>query len=443
MVKRATSAVEDMNNVNVVFNVSKNELFKLPDNYKTLHRKLKVSYRVESNKNDITPEILKGASVFVLAGPQEKFTETEFQYLKDYISEGGRLLLLLGEGGEINFNTNVNFLLEDYGMTINSDAVVRPQYYKYFHPKEALISGGIASDTMNNSLLEFSKSILTAFDFMDNKYKVEFVYPFGATMNIIQPSNVLLTTGPVVYPFNRPLAGYYQNEANGKLIAIGSGHMFQDKYITNEINTAIWDSIFGLILEDNFKFKSSDFNDLEINDYAIIPDTIYLAEQPKICLMDSLDYDIPADFKKLFDMGLHSINNDLLRDVINTYEKLDVQYEPLKIIKPQFEIPLPPLQLAVFQPIFSDLSAPPLELFDLDEAFSSEKAQITQLTNKCLSPALEGNNRRAVDEKELGYFIQECGRILKVCQDDQRMTAKEILNSISVKVAHYKKLDKE
>lgn len=93
---------------------------------------------------------------------------------------------------------------------------------------------------------------------------------------------------------------------------------------------------------------------MQINDYAIIPDTIYLAEQPKICLMDSLDYDIPADFKKLFDMALYSINNDLLRDVINTYEKLDVQYEPLKIIKPQFEIPLPPLQLAVRALFLSD-----------------------------------------------------------------------------------------
>ncbi|KAL1400979.1 hypothetical protein pipiens_006988 [Culex pipiens pipiens] len=432
-----------MNNITVVFNVSKNELFKLPDNYKTLHRKLKVNYRVESNKNDITPEILKGATVFVLAGPQEKFTETEFQYLKDYIAEGGRLLLLLGEGGEVQFNTNVNFLLEEYGMTINNDAVVRPQYYKYFHPKEALISGGIASDSLNNNLMEFSKSILTAFDFMDDKYKVEFVYPFGATMNVIQPSNVLMTTGPVVYPFNRPLAGYYQNEFNGKLAAIGSGHMFQDKYISNEINMAIWDSIFAMILEDNLKFKSSDFNDLEINDYAIIPDTIFMAEQPKICLMDSLDYEIPPDFKRLFDTALYSINNDLLRDVINTYAKLDVQYEQLKIIKPQFEIPLPPLQLAVFQPIFSDLAAPPLELFDLDEAFSSEKAQITQLTNKCLSPALENYRKEGVDEKELGYFVQECGRILKVCQDDQRMSAKEILNVISVKIAHYKKLDKE
>uniref|UniRef100_A0A182IQ74 Uncharacterized protein n=2 Tax=Anopheles atroparvus TaxID=41427 RepID=A0A182IQ74_ANOAO len=433
-----------MSSATILFNVSKNELFKLTDNYKTLHRKLKVNHRVESNKNDITPEILKTATVFVLAGPQEKFTETEFQYLKvpnDYINDGGRLLLLLGEGGEVQFNTNVNFLLEDYGMTINNDVVVRPQYYKYFHPKEALISGGVSCESINNLLLDSSKSILTSFDFMEDKYKVEFVYPFGATMNIISPSSVLLTTGPVVYPFNRPLAGYFQNQNNGKLVAIGSGHMFQDKYITNEVNTALWDSLFAMILQDEFKFKASDFNDLEINDYAVIPDTIYLAEQPKICLMDSLDYDIPADFKKLFDMSLYSINNDLLRDVISTYEKLDVQYEPLKIIKPQFEIPLPPLQLAVFQPIFSDLPAPPLELFDLDEAFSSEKVQITQLTNKCLSPAVEG--QQPVDEKELGYFIQECGRILKVCQDDQKMSPKEILNAISVKIAHYKKLDKD
>ncbi|XP_040167076.1 intraflagellar transport protein 52 homolog [Anopheles arabiensis] len=432
-----------MSSATILFNVSKNELFKLADNYKTLHRKLKVNHRVESNKSEITPEILKSATVFVLAGPQEKFTETEFQHLKDYINDGGRLLLLLGEGGEVQFNTNVNFLLEDYGMTINNDVVVRPQYYKYFHPKEALISGGVSCDTMNNLLLEGSKSILTSFDFMDDKYKVEFVYPFGATMNVISPANVLLTTGPVVYPFNRPLAGYYQNENNGKLVAIGSGHMFQDKYISNEVNTALWDSLLAMVLQDEFKFKPSDFNDLEINDYAVIPDTIYLAEQPKICLMDSLDYDIPADFKKLFDMSLYSINNDLLRDVIGTYEKLDVQYEPLKIIKPQFEIPLPPLQLAVFQPIFSDLAAPPLELFDLDEAFSSEKVQITQLTNKCLSPAHEGTHQRTVDEKELGYFIQECGRILKVCQDDQKMSPKEILNAISVKIAHYKKLDKD
>lgn len=73
------------------------------------------------NKGEINPEVLKSVKIFVLAGPQEKFTEAEFQYLKDYVMNGGNLLLMLGEGGETDyFNTNVNFLLEEYGMSINN-----------------------------------------------------------------------------------------------------------------------------------------------------------------------------------------------------------------------------------------------------------------------------------------------------------------------------------
>lgn len=37
----------------------------------------------------------------------------------------------------------------------------------------------------------------------------------------------------------------------------------------------------------------------------------------------------------------------------------------------------------VFPPSFRELSPPPLELFDLDETFSSEKARLAQITNKC------------------------------------------------------------
>lgn len=168
---------------------------------------------------------------------------------------------------------------------------------------------------------------------------------------------------------------------------------------------------------------------------------MYLADQPKICLVESFDCDIPADFKKLFDMTLYSINNDRLHEVIETYGKLNIDYEPLKIIKPQFELPLPPTQLATFPPIFSDLAPPPVELFDLDEAFSSEKSQITQLTNKCFQLS-DNKSFRAIDQKELEYFIRECGRILAISHDDQ-MTAKEILNSLSIKIANYKKLDKD
>lgn len=40
--------------------------------------------------------------------------------IRSFISEGGNVLVMLGEGGESNFNTNINFLLEEYGIMVNN-----------------------------------------------------------------------------------------------------------------------------------------------------------------------------------------------------------------------------------------------------------------------------------------------------------------------------------
>lgn len=294
--------------------------------------------------------------------------------------------------------------------------------------------------TMCKSLLQQSITTIP-FEFTDEKLKIQFVYPYGSTLNVRNPSNVLMTTGSVVYPFNRPIAGYYCNDKNGKILALGSGYMFEDKYITEDTNLAIWDYFITLLIGNDIRFSSYDFSEIEINDNKLIPDTIFMAEQPKVCLPESIEFDIPVDFKDMFDMRLHSINNDLLPDVIACYEHLNVKYEPLKLIKPQFEIPLPPLQLAVFPPAFSELQPPALELFDLDDAFSSDRLQLTQLTNKCL--AVAEDRKMQVDEKELEYFVLECGRILKVYHDAQTMSAKEVLHAMCTQIAQYKKLDRD
>ena len=63
---------------------------------------------------------------------------------------------------------------------------------------------------------------------------------------------------------------------------------------------------------------------------------------------------------------------------------------------------------------------PPLELFDLDETFSSEKARLVQITNKCT-------------EEDLEFYVRKCGDILGVTNKlpkDQQDT-KHILLSIS------------
>lgn len=44
------------------------------------------------------------------------------------------------------------------------------------------------------------------------------------------------------------------------------------------------------------------------------------------------------------------------------------------------------IHFQVFSPTFRDPPPPPLELFDLDEAFSSERSQLARLANKCLQP---------------------------------------------------------
>lgn len=96
----------------------------------------------------------------------------------------------------------------------------------------------------------------------------------------------------------------------------------------------------------------------------------------------------------------------------------------------------------VFPPVFSELPPPQLELYDLDEAFSSDRLQLTQFTNKCMAAA--GKNKTIVDEKELEYFILECGQILKVVNENQKITeAKEVLNIMCTQIAQYKKLDHE
>ncbi|XP_055372223.1 intraflagellar transport protein 52 homolog [Condylostylus longicornis] len=427
----------------VCFDISKNELFQLADNYKTLHRKIKVSWKVEQNDAELSKDVLSKANIFIISGPQDKFTEDEFNALKEFIENGGKLLVMLGEGGENAFNTNINFFLEDYGMFINNDTVLRPHYFKNFHPKECIIGGGIVCESMWRYLLN-EKIEKIDYEFTDEKYKIHFQYPYGATMNVSEPANILLTTGPVVYPFNRPLVGYYCNEKNGKILAIGSGHMFQDKYLTDKTNDIILDYFLNLLSNDDIKFTHLDFNDVEINDNKTVSDIGFIAEIPKPCLVESTATDIPADFKKMFDMNMFTLSNDLLKDVIDAYSKLNVKYEPLKIIKPQFDIPLPPLQLAVFPPIFSEPPPPPLELFDLDEHLSSPRTQLDQLTIKCLSSIKDSQQqKKEFTTKDLEYFIRECGRIVGIVQEGHEINAKEILYNVGLKIANYKKIDRK
>jgi len=79
----------------------------------------------------------------LLGGPRSPFTGQELNDIRKFIDEGGKAVILLAEGGEHKLQTNINFLLEQLGIYVNNDAVIRKTFFKYLHPKECYVSNGI------------------------------------------------------------------------------------------------------------------------------------------------------------------------------------------------------------------------------------------------------------------------------------------------------------
>lgn len=61
----------------VFFNASKKELFLPNSGYKTLQSRLKHHWTVGLQRDDITPDRLKGAKLIIFGGPRDKFTAGE------------------------------------------------------------------------------------------------------------------------------------------------------------------------------------------------------------------------------------------------------------------------------------------------------------------------------------------------------------------------------
>lgn len=76
-------------------------------------------------------------------------------------------------------------------------------------------------------------------------------------------------------------------------------------------------------------------------------DVTQQADNPKVCTQDLDNIDIPREYNKLFKRDLYSINLNMLPVCIRAYEALGVNHEPLSLIPPHFETPLPPTHASV------------------------------------------------------------------------------------------------
>jgi intraflagellar transport protein 52 len=433
----------------VVFSQCKDEKFhpsSRPSGYKQWFRRLRSSFRPSSLKDEISDKTLVGVDILVLGAPQTKFSVDEFDALKDFIHAGGAVLVLADEGGEQNLGTNVNYLLEEYGIFVNADVAVRalPFESEYVHPKETLVTDGVLNRAVqrfvdkararnvaagreneapndknakgsleNDSAFEpnASSSSSSSSHVLGKSAPVRFVVPFCATLNVQKPAVPVLSTGATAVPPSRPLAALWagnpsKGEGRGKVCVLGSGRMADDEWLDKEDNAKVLDFFLRWLSPgSDLSLYALDAEEPDVSEYDSLPDVAALAERPKACLVDgSGTADLPKDFTKLFIDHMYAMDMDLVPEAVDLYAALGVEKAPLDLIAPQFEAPTPATKPAVFPPALRELPPPPLELFDLEEAFANDTTKLAALFHRCA---------RGTDE-DLSAFVNEGARICGV-----------------------------
>lgn len=429
----------------VMINLSKKEQLNPSGNAKKFHRRVKADFNITTNKDTITLERLQQANLVVFGGPKEMFSSEEFHAIKEYLGEGGNVLILLGEGGEGKYNTNVNYLLEEFGISINNDSVVRTVYHKYHHPKECLVTNGVLckdlvraargekkkeKENVDRLGLNITKDDGEVPAMKNDNGGLEFVFPYGATLNVQKPAIPILSSGPISYPLNRPVGAVVNKAGMGKIVVIGSVRMLDDEFFELEKNRQLFDTLVRWQLNIGDADLSFPYGEEpELSEYHHIPHTQGLAMNLRSCLQEAEL--LPRDFTQLFDDSLFKFDTDLIPESVKLYQHLGVKHDPLTLIPPQFETPMPALQPAVFPPCLREPPPPNLDLYDLDEQFASERSRLAQLTNKC-------------NDADLDFYIRQAGEILGVTPKlGTNRSSKHILEYIFKELVGFKKMNQD
>lgn len=153
------------------------------------------------------------------------------------MTEYRSVIFLLGEGGEAKYGTNINALLEKFGIYIESDCAVRTVYHKYLHPKELYVQNGVLNRELTravtkmfgaNKLSGFSDTALSESQgtaTMEVSTGLSFVTPYASTLNVAKPAVSLLSTGQEAYPLSRPICAVWDGgkQSKGEVNKLGKG----------------------------------------------------------------------------------------------------------------------------------------------------------------------------------------------------------------------------
>ncbi|KAL4429204.1 hypothetical protein ABPG77_010183 [Micractinium sp. CCAP 211/92] len=428
----------------VLVSACKGEARSLRAGYKSLARRLKAA-RCDVRRLEgagLTAAALQGATILVFGGPTQPFTPAELDCLRAYLRRGGSMLVLGSARGEgagapgssgssssvgqeaagyarAGPGSNINCLLEEYGMSLGSDCVIQTAFTKYTHPKQVLVTDGMLSPDLaaycaNNSARSVRRGggagnggAAPSPD-ENGRPGASFVFPHGATLAVRPPAVAFLSTGQMAHPYNLAIGGAWWQEGGGRLAVLGSATMIDDEWLGKEDNAGVLDFLVGWMLGDPAcSLSAKNVAEAEIVDPRPVTHIAELAAQPRVCLQEHGD--LPKDITRLFADSLFKLDMSFVPQVAALRRSLGAEGalkrgRHLPLWRPPLEVPFPPLQPAVFPPAFVEPPPPGLELFDLDEEFQGPLEKLNQITAAFLEAPQES--------QRLEDFIGSCAALL-------------------------------
>ena len=276
-------------------------------------------------------------------------------------------------------------------MAFADDAVVRTVYYKYLHPKEVHIANGVVNREINVAAGKRPRGpqpgggpvgVPPAISESSPNASLAFSFPYGCSLMVQKPSFPVLSSGPLSFPLNRPVCGLWSARSPkagdtggpGRLCLLGSSYVLHDDWVDKDENSKLLNVLTRWLTgAPDVSMDTNDMDDPDVAEYVQLPDSEALAERVRCCLQETEE--VTKDFTTLFDDTLFKFDTSLIPEAVALFKELDVKHEPLSLIPPQFEHPLPPLQPAVFPPSLREPPPPALDLFDLDDQFASDKVR--------------------------------------------------------------------
>ena len=252
----------------------------------------------------------------------------------------------------------INRIVSKFGIKFQQkDCVIRPNPYKLYHPKEALLEDFIANrgledvlksirkrdgnkqaiddDDQNQKLLEIE--LLAAKTKLDSSFSTScrLLYPNGCTLRVENKvSTVLMTSSRWTLPSRQAICAINKQQSakrRTRCIALGSADLFSDRYLNVEDNKQIVSSLLEFLVYEECSINISDSKTIEIPPNNMTADVEALANIPISCLKEAEP--LPENVSSLIDTRLFDLNTlQMLPTILRAYKDLKVEHEKLSLM---------------------------------------------------------------------------------------------------------------